>query len=108
MKKQPTKMPKTKLKVNGPKPLQEESSSKKKDKSAKSRSSTSKAKGANDEETGEMRTAEKPLTETEIQEKRKKNGEFSIYCDKYVLMPYQSYSCAINYKKDSYLVIKLL
>lgn len=70
-------MSKTKLKVNGPKPLQEESS-KKKDKSAKSRSSTSKAKGANDEENDEMRAAEKPLTETEIQEKRKKNGEIIV------------------------------
>ena len=101
-------MPKTKLKVNGPKPLQEESSAKKKDKSAKSRSSISKAKGANDDENDEARVAEKPMTETEIQEKRKKNGELTIYFGKCILMPLQFYSCATNYKKDSYPVIKLL
>lgn len=78
-------MPKTKLKVNGPKPLQDESSSKKKEKSSKSRASMSKAKAA-DGDDDEAQAGDKPLTESEIQEKRKKTGRAEVVVENNVLI----------------------
>ena len=66
--------------------MQEEPSSKKKEKSAKSRASTSKAKGADDEDIDEAQAGDKPLTESEIQEKRKKTGKVGIAIGNFILM----------------------